>query len=65
MKRYLSKAEEDLNGNASELVVFSYLTIKKATNNFSRENKLGEGGFGAVYKVAFGLSLTQPYKSGL
>ena len=26
-------------------------TIKVSTNNFSDENKLGHGGFGAVYKV--------------
>ncbi|XP_050870528.1 cysteine-rich receptor-like protein kinase 10 isoform X2 [Lathyrus oleraceus] len=45
-----SEAEEDLNGNASDLIVFGYLTIKVATDNFSKENKLGEGGFGAVYK---------------
>jgi serine/threonine protein kinase len=25
--------------------------IKTATNNFSHENKIGEGGFGEVYKV--------------
>lgn len=28
---------------------FSYIT--EATSNFSEENKLGEGGFGPVYKV--------------
>ncbi|XP_040370904.1 putative cysteine-rich receptor-like protein kinase 35 [Rosa chinensis] len=27
-----------------------YTTIKEATNNFSSQNKLGEGGFGPVYK---------------
>ena len=25
--------------------------IKVATNNFSDDNKLGQGGFGAIYKV--------------
>ncbi|XP_038895730.1 putative receptor-like protein kinase At4g00960 [Benincasa hispida] len=29
---------------------FDFDTIKIATNGFSEENKLGEGGFGAVYK---------------
>ncbi|KAF7130409.1 hypothetical protein RHSIM_Rhsim10G0182200 [Rhododendron simsii] len=38
---------------ASELQgpkTFSYKDLKSATNNFSNETKLGEGGFGDVYK---------------
>ncbi|OAY63521.1 Cysteine-rich receptor-like protein kinase 2 [Ananas comosus] len=31
-------------------VNFNYKDLKAATNNFSEENKLGEGGFGDVYK---------------
>lgn len=34
-----------------ELPVFDLGTVAIATNNFSEENKLGEGGFGPVYKV--------------
>ena len=30
---------------------FKYSDLKAATKNFSEKNKLGEGGFGAVYKV--------------
>lgn len=30
---------------------FDFDMIKIATNGFSDENKLGEGGFGVVYKV--------------
>ena len=30
---------------------FDLATIQAATNNFSDHNKIGEGGFGAVYKV--------------
>ncbi|KAH1232853.1 G-type lectin S-receptor-like serine/threonine-protein kinase [Glycine max] len=37
--------QEDL-----ELPFFDLATIVNATNNFSIENKLGEGGFGPVYK---------------
>ncbi|KAA8523800.1 hypothetical protein F0562_010223 [Nyssa sinensis] len=34
-----------------ELPLFDYATIADATENFSVSNKLGEGGFGPVYKV--------------
>ena len=34
-----------------ELPIFSLVTIAEATNNFSDSNKIGEGGFGPVYKV--------------
>ncbi|XP_019156182.1 PREDICTED: G-type lectin S-receptor-like serine/threonine-protein kinase At4g27290 [Ipomoea nil] len=33
-----------------ELPIFDLSIISRATNNFSENNKLGEGGFGAVYK---------------
>jgi hypothetical protein len=44
----------DLEGelsNGDDLKVFSYSTIIVATNGFSSENKLGQGGFGPVFKV--------------
>nr|KAJ0220903.1 hypothetical protein LSAT_V11C200073840 [Lactuca sativa] len=34
----------------TELHHFTFQSISSATNNFSSTNKLGEGGFGAVYK---------------
>nr|XP_048318415.1 G-type lectin S-receptor-like serine/threonine-protein kinase At1g61490 [Ziziphus jujuba var. spinosa] len=34
----------------SELAIFEYDTMLVATNNFSISNKLGQGGFGPVYK---------------
>ncbi|KAL5976169.1 hypothetical protein ACLOJK_020499 [Asimina triloba] len=34
----------------SELPLFTYRSIVSATDNFSTANKLGEGGFGPVYK---------------
>jgi len=30
---------------------FEFITILEATDNFSSTNKIGEGGFGPVYKV--------------
>jgi len=32
---------------------FKYSTLEKATNSFDEANKLGQGGFGAVYRVIF------------
>ena len=34
-----------------EIPLFDLDILLNATNNFSRDNKLGEGGFGPVYKV--------------
>lgn len=36
-----------------ESLLFHISALRAATANFSEENKLGEGGFGAVYKVQF------------
>lgn len=37
--------------NRAESLQFDFNTIRVATDNFSDANKLGQGGFGAVYKV--------------
>jgi len=42
--------DEDEN-EVMELPIFDMKTIIKATENFSIDKKLGEGGFGTVYKV--------------
>ena len=36
---------------SSQFRVYDFLQVLEATNNFSEENKLGQGGFGPVYKV--------------
>ncbi|XP_042463299.1 receptor-like serine/threonine-protein kinase SD1-7 isoform X1 [Zingiber officinale] len=43
-------AEQGLISPLDVLPSYGLHTIKVATNNFSEENKLGEGGFGVVYK---------------
>ncbi|KAI3921716.1 hypothetical protein MKW92_003256, partial [Papaver armeniacum] len=35
---------------STESLQFNYSTVSAATNNFAEANKLGEGGFGSVYK---------------
>ena len=42
-----------------DLPMYDLSTIAHATNNFSSSNKLGEGGFGPVYKVNRSLILVQ------
>ncbi|KAI3897737.1 hypothetical protein MKW92_043864 [Papaver armeniacum] len=37
-------------GETQELQIFNLVCLSNATNNFSLDNKLGEGGFGPVYK---------------
>lgn len=42
-----------------ELPLFDLITISTATNNFSNDHKIGEGGFGNVYKVRYIISVLQ------
>ena len=50
-----SSGEEDI-GHV-EPNQLNLLVLRAATNNFSEENKLGEGGFGQVFKVHVHLNL--------
>ncbi|KAL9297888.1 hypothetical protein ACSQ67_023784 [Phaseolus vulgaris] len=45
-----TKEKDDGGQENLELPFFDLATISNATNNFSIDNKLGEGGFGPVYK---------------
>lgn len=55
--------EVDLS-KGDDLKVFSYSSIKVATNDFSSENKLGQGGFGSVFKVSIFLNFRMYIISG-
>ena len=40
-----------LEGRSSEFMIYDFSQVLEATDNFSEENKLGQGGFGPVFKV--------------
>nr|XP_011467175.1 PREDICTED: G-type lectin S-receptor-like serine/threonine-protein kinase RKS1 [Fragaria vesca subsp. vesca] len=48
---YLDADELEESNRHTELQFFDLRTIIAATDNFSDANKLGQGGFGCVYKV--------------
>lgn len=45
--------EVDETESTVDVKVYSLNTIISATENFSSANKVGEGGFGSVYKVIY------------
>ncbi|KAI3457034.1 hypothetical protein Pfo_013697 [Paulownia fortunei] len=49
-KRRKSGRQDETHNKDLELPLFDLSTISKATDNFSLKNKLGEGGYGPVYK---------------
>ncbi|KAK2407736.1 receptor serine/threonine-protein kinase SD1-7 [Trifolium repens] len=52
MNMQVQKEDKDakLKKKEVKLPLFSFVSVSAATNNFSDVNKLGEGGFGPVYK---------------
>ncbi|KAK1368288.1 G-type lectin S-receptor-like serine/threonine-protein kinase [Heracleum sosnowskyi] len=53
MNGYTDSNSELGDHGTNDLTFFSYKSIAAATNNFSTDNKLGEGGFGPVFKARF------------
>ncbi|KAL2496242.1 G-type lectin S-receptor-like serine/threonine-protein kinase [Forsythia ovata] len=53
-KNYIKRTTGGSNNKDFELPLFDLSTISKATNNYSIDNKLGEGGYGPVYKGVLG-----------
>lgn len=51
-----ARKEQMKQDDPSELVVYDLDSILLATDNFNAKNKLGQGGFGPVYKVKEKLS---------
>ncbi|XP_071707088.1 cysteine-rich receptor-like protein kinase 44 [Rutidosis leptorrhynchoides] len=49
-----SQSETTIDIGTVESLQYNFSTIRSATNDFSEENKLGRGGFGAVYKGKLG-----------
>lgn len=50
-KKCVYIADTDENDIYSGSLLFDLATLRKATASFAEHNKLGHGGFGAVYKV--------------
>lgn len=48
---FYKDSKEESQDNELELPLFDLGTILAATNKFSSGNKIGQGGFGSVYKV--------------
>ncbi|KAK3199338.1 hypothetical protein Dsin_022753 [Dipteronia sinensis] len=49
--RDINDNSEESKNDDMELLIYDLNTIANATDNFADKNKLGEGGFGPVFKV--------------
>lgn len=61
LKLLTSTFSKELSG-VQNVKVYSYKELKVATDDFSPVNKIGEGGFGSVYKVTAVLIFLVLYK---
>ncbi|WJX17719.1 hypothetical protein P8452_07600 [Trifolium repens] len=52
------RIEDQIKNSSMAPKKYQLKELKKATGGFSQQNKLGEGGFGTVYKGDFGLART-------
>lgn len=48
---FCSHVLDDQDDITAESMYFDFKTLRTATGNFCQENKLGQGGFGPVYRV--------------
>ena len=68
-KSFFIQVVPAFSGDSSEKFSFEdslqydFEIIKSATDDFSEANKLGQGGFGVVYKVTKSYTASQPYLS--
>jgi hypothetical protein len=49
----MDSAEVDEGMQSLESIVIDISTLRAATEDFAESNKLGQGGFGVVYKVTY------------
>lgn len=54
---------ETMDIGTPEALQYDFGTVQAATNEFSEDNKLGQGGFGAVYKVILLINITSLVRS--
>lgn len=50
---FLFCEDDDDEMRMLESLEFNFSTLRIATDEFNNDNKLGQGGFGSVYKVTF------------
>lgn len=58
-EEYIMESQDD----DTELTSFSLTTILKSTNDFANDKKLGQGGFGPVYKVRLSTATSSSFYS--